>query len=219
MTEISSYITNDFKPLEIDVSVAEAQNIFYELKHSHFPVLENGTYVGSISNEDLENFEADKSLADYRYQFEGFFVRDDMNWLDILEIFAKNNATLLPVLDQNNSYLGYYELESIIKFFYETPFLKEEGGIIIVKKSMLDYSMSQITQIVESNNGKLLGLFVSESDYSSVSVTMKISLGEINEIIQSFRRYNYEIISVHQEDDYINILKERSDYLDKYLNI
>jgi hypothetical protein len=53
--------------------------------------------------------------------------------------------------------------------------------------------MSQITQIVESNNGKLLGLFISESDVNSIEVTMKISLGAINEIIQSFRRYNYEI--------------------------
>jgi hypothetical protein len=30
---------------------------------------------------------------------------------------------------------------------------------------------------------------------------------------------NYEIISEHQEDNYINSLKERSDYLDKYLNM
>ena len=79
--------------------------------------------------------------------------------------------------------------------------------------------MSQITQIVESNNGKLLGLFVSDSDFETVQITMKISLGEINDIIQSFRRYNYEIVSEHQEDDYINILKERSEYLEKYLNI
>jgi hypothetical protein len=35
----------------------------------------------------------------------------------------------------------------------------------------------------------------------------------MNEIIQTFRRYNYEIISEHQEDNYINNLKERSDYL------
>jgi hypothetical protein len=79
--------------------------------------------------------------------------------------------------------------------------------------------MSQITQIVESNNGKLLGLFISESDVTSVEVTLKITLGAMNEIIQTFRRYNYEIISEHQEDNYINNLKERSEYLDKYLNI
>ena len=40
----------------------------------------------------------------------------------------------------------------------------------------------------------------------------------MNEIIQSFRRYNYEIISEHQEDNYLNTLKERSEYLDIYLD-
>jgi hypothetical protein len=53
----------------------------------------------------------------------------------------------------------------------------------------------------------------------SVEVTLKITLGAMNEIIQTFRRYDYEIISEHQEDSYISNLKERSDYLDKYLNI
>jgi Mg/Co/Ni transporter MgtE len=140
-------------------------------------------------------------------------------WLDVLEVFAKNHTNLVPVLDENNTYVGYYEIEDIMKFFHETPFLKEPGGIIVVKKGVLDYSMSQITQIIESNNGKLLGLFISEADVESVEVTLKITLGAMNEIIQTFRRYNYEIISEHQEDNYINNLKERSDYLDKYLNI
>ena len=106
-----------------------------------------------------------------------------------------------------------------MKFFHETPFLKEMGGIIIVEKNSSDYSMSQITQIVESNNGKLLGLFISNVENDNVQVTVKITLGAMSEIIQTFRRYNYEIISEHQEDNYLNALKERSDYLDKYLNI
>jgi hypothetical protein len=118
-------------------------------------------------------------------------------------------------LDDKNSYVGYYEIDDIMSFSPDSILertRKNNKG----KKGVLDYSMSQITQIVESNNGKLLGLFISESDVNSIEVTMKISLGAINEIIQSFRRYN-EIISEHQEDNYINSLKERSDYLDKYL--
>jgi hypothetical protein len=93
------------------------------------------------------------------------------------------------------------------------------GGIIIVEKNINDYSMSQISQIVESNNGKLLGMFVSNAEADKIQVTIKITLGSMNDIIQTFRRYNYEIISEHQEDNYLNALKERSDYLDKYLNI
>ncbi|MFV5694658.1 CBS domain-containing protein [Flavobacterium sp. LB3P122] len=219
MTEITNYITNDFKAIDSQDTIAVVQDFFDELHFSHFPVIEEGIYIGSIASEDIETFDTDKKVADYRFTLEGFFTRTNTIWLDVLEIFAKNHTNLVPVLDENNKYVGYYEIEDIMKFFHETPFLKEPGGIIVVKKPILDYSMSQITQIVESNNGKLLGLFISDADVESVQVTMKISLGAMNEIIQTFRRYNYEIISEHQEDNYINNLKERSDYLDKYLNI
>jgi Mg/Co/Ni transporter MgtE len=219
MTEIKDYINVDFKPLQSSDTISEVQDFFLELTFSHFPVMDEGIYIGSIAADDVETFDADKTVIDYRYTLEGFFVRSSDIWLDVLEVFAKNHTNIVPVLDEANQYIGYYELEDIMKFFHETPFLKEPGGIIIVKKGVIDYSMSQITQIVESNNGKLLGLFISEADVESVQITMKISLGAMNDIIQTFRRYNYEIISDHQEDNYINNLKERSDYLDKYLNI
>lgn len=219
MTEITEYITNDFKAIDSHDSIAAIQDFFNELHFSHFPIVEEGVYIGSISSEDIETFDSYKKVSDYRFSLEGFFTRTNTIWLDVLEIFAKNHTNLVPVLDENNTYVGYYEIEDIMKFFHETPFLKEPGGIIIVKKGVLDYSMSQIAQIIESNNGKLLGLFISEAEVNSVEVTIKIALGSMNEILQTFRRYNYEIISEHQEDNYINNLKERSDYLDKYLNI
>ena len=65
----------------------------------------------------------------------------------------------------------------------------------------------------------MLGIFISETDATTVKITIKFYSLEVNKIIQSFRRYNYEIVSEHHEDNYINNLKERSDYLDKYLNI
>ena len=219
MTEILNYITNDYKALDSQETIFDAQDRLDEISFSHFPVVEEGVYIGCIIKDDLETFDGDKKVADYRFTLEPFFARTTMIWLDVLEVFAKNHTNLVPVLDENNQYKGYYEIEDIINFFHETPFLKEQGGIIIVQKGILDYSMSQVAQIVESNNGKLLGLFVSEANTENVQITIKISLGGMNDIIQTFRRYNYEIISEHQEDNYINNLKERSDYLDKYLNI
>ncbi|RTY86979.1 CBS domain-containing protein [Flavobacterium sp. RSP15] len=219
MIGITDYITNDFKAINNQDTIAVVQEFFSDVHFSHFPIIEEGVYLGSIAREDLETFDSTKKVSDFRYSLEGFFTRTNTIWLDVLEVFAKNQTNLVPVLDENNTYVGYYQIEDIMKFFHETPFLKEPGGVIVVKKAALDYSMSQITQIVESNNGKLLGVFVSELDVESVEVTLKITLGAINEIIQTFRRYDYEIISEHQEDNYINNLKERSDYLDKYLNI
>ncbi|MBC7523800.1 MAG: CBS domain-containing protein [Flavobacterium sp.] len=219
MTELTNYITNDFKAIDSQESVATVQDFFSETSFSHFPVVENGIYIGCVASNDVETFDYQKNIDHFKYSFEGFFARKSMIWLDVLEVFAKNHTNVVPILNEENIYVGYYELEDIVKFFHETPFLMEQGGIIIVKKNVLDYSMSQITQIVESNNGKLLGLFISDSDVNSVQITLKISLGGMNEIIQTFRRFDYEILSEHNEDNYLNILKERSEYLDKYLNI
>lgn len=219
MTEITDYLNNNIKPLSTEDPITEAQDLFAEYPFSHFPVLENDVYIGSAVAEDIELMEIEKKVGDARYTFERFFVRDTNIWLDVLEVFAKNETNVVPVLDKDNKYLGYYEITDIIKFFHETPFLKEEGGILVVEKPISDYTMSEVAQIVESNNGRLLGFFISDANLDKVQITLKVSLGGLSEIIQTFRRYNYDIISEHQEDAYLNILKDRSDYLDKYLNI
>ena len=219
MTPLSEYINNDFKAIESSENIAKVQDFFAEINFSHFPIIEDSVYIGSIAADDVENFDSDKTVSNYRYALEGFFARTDMIWIDVMEIFARNHTNIMPVLDEKNVYAGYYEINDVIKFFTETPFLKELGNVIIIEKPVADYSMAQITQIIESNNGKLLGAFISNSTIDKIQITVKISLGTINEILQTFRRYDYEIVSDHQEDNYLTSLKERSDYLDKYLNI
>lgn len=220
MTAINDYITNDYSALDSNSSIAAAQDFFLEVPFSHFPVLQDGVYIGSIAADDVETFDSDKKLLDYRYTLEGFFGRKSMMWLDILEVFAKNHSNIVPVLDdETNAFLGYYELEDIVKFFHETPFLKEQGGTIVVQKGINDYSISQIAQIIESNNGRVLGIFIADVQNENVVITIKIAMGPMNDIIQTFRRYNYEIVSEHHEDQYLNNLKERSDYLNRFLNI
>jgi CBS domain-containing protein len=219
MTEITDFLNTNIKALRITDSVADAQDLFSEYPFSHFPVLDDGVYIGCADAEDTELMDIDKTMDDMRYSFDRFFVRDTTIWLDVLEVFAKNETNLVPVLNDENKYIGYYEITDIIKFFDQTPFLKEQGGILVVEKGIQEYSMSEVAQIVESNNGRLLGLFISESEMHKVQITIKISMGGLSEIIQTFRRYNYDIISEHQEDAYLNTLKDRSDYLDKYLNI
>lgn len=219
MHNLIDYINFDIKPLKTTQTVADAQDLFLEIPYSHFPVNEDGVYVGCFRKEDAEALDENKLIGENKFDFERFFVRESMIWLDVLEEFAKNESNIMPVLNEKNSYIGYYELEDVIKFFQESPFLKEEGGIIVIQKAKIDYSISQISQIVEGNGGKLLGLFISNINEQLVEVTLKISQSYMNEILQGFRRYEYEIISEHQEDSYLENLKERSDYLDKYLNM
>lgn len=216
---LRDYIINDIKPLPVEESIKDAQLLFNNLTYSHIPIKKDDVYIGCISETDVHCLEADKPLTDYLFAIEGFYVRQQTLWLDILEAFAQSDSNIMPVLDDNNKYLGYYELNDIISLFSNTPFFSEPGGIIIVEKGYNDYSFSEVSQIVESNNAKLLGAFVSRIKNDMVQITIKIGDALIGDVIQTFRRYSYHIISGHEDDAYLENLKERSDYLNKYLNM
>tara|TARA_R110000868_G_scaffold44318_6_gene148201 strand:- start:11591 stop:12250 length:660 start_codon:yes stop_codon:yes gene_type:complete len=217
---LASYILNDIKPVKSNSKVSDLMLLFNQLTFSHIPIKDNkGVFLGSLSETDVHCFESDMPLTEYKYAIEDFYVRDSVLWLDVLEAFAKSNTNMMPVLNSKNVYLGYYELKDIISLFNETPFFYEAGSILVVEKGINDYSFSQISQIVESNGGKLLGAFVSKINSDIVQVTVKIGNIGLNNIIQTFRRYSYTIISGHEEDSFIESLKDRSDYLNKYLNM
>ncbi|WP_372753771.1 acetoin utilization protein acuB [Mariniflexile sp.] len=217
---LSKYIINDIKPLNSSSKISDLQELFSQLTYSHIPIKDdNNVYLGSFSETDVRLFESNKTVDDYKYAIEDFFIRDTTVWLDVLEAFAKKSTNIMPVLNSKNDYLGYYELSDVINVFNESPFFSDPGGILIVEKGINDYSFSEISQIVESNNGKLLGAFISNMDMDLVQITLKVGNIGLNEIIQTFRRYSYNIISGHEEDGYLESLKDRSDYLSKYLSI
>lgn len=217
--ELKNFVINDIKPLNVTDKISDLQLLFNQLTYSHIPIKKDDVYMGCISETDVHCFEGANFISDCNYAIEGFFVRATTNWLDVLEAFAQNDSNIMPILDQNNKYLGYYELNDIIHLFNETPFFAEPGGILIIEKGINDYSFSEISQIVESNDAKLLGAFISKMDGDLARITLKIGNTSLNEIIQTFRRYSYNIVSGHEEDSYIESLKDRSKYLDKYLNM
>jgi Mg/Co/Ni transporter MgtE len=218
MTTTDTYINTQLHPLRIDESILSVQGFFDRNGFSHFPVTEEGVYVGCLSAEDAHTLDSDKVIGTYKYVLEPFFVREQTNWLDVIEKFAQNETDIMPVLSQENTYLGYYRLFDVVQILNQTSFLREPGGIIVLEKSTTQYSAIEIAQIVENSNHKLLGMFVTKID-DMIQVYIKVNADNLNELLQSFRRYGYEIISEHSEDTYIQSLKDRLNYIEKYLNI
>ncbi|NLP58620.1 CBS domain-containing protein [Lutibacter sp. B1] len=217
--ETTSYILKEFKPFTLHTKFADVKSFFYKTTYSHFPIVHNNQLLGLISEADIQGIDESKELGDFQYLFNLFFAEENNNLLEIIKIFASNEANLIPVTTTKNSYLGYYDLIDMLHIYNDTTFLKNEGAVLSIEKELKDYSFSEICQIVESNNGKVLGLFIAESSPSLVKITLKFNAQDINEIIQSLRRYNYNVLTKHKEDFYFEDLKERSEYLQKYLNI
>lgn len=216
---LENYIINDIEIRNPEEKIGDLQKLLKDLNYTHIPMGKDGVYLGCFSVNDINTFEADKTLGEHQYALEGFFVRNTVYWLETLDIFARNQTNILPVLSLDNKYLGYLELADIINHFNKTPFLSEPGGIIVFEKGSKDYSFSEIGQIIESHNAVLFGLFISGKTDGLTQITAKLSSTGLNEILQTLRRYGYTVLSEHQEDSFKKSMDDRSEYLDKYLKI
>ena len=217
---INDYILEEIKALSIKDTVQEAQELCKNYAISHFPVIENDKLVGCFAEGDIRTIEdTNKQLEEFIHLFNHFFVTEKTPFLDLITLFANNDSNLIPVLNKQHFYIGYYELSDVLELFAASPFLHRDNETLVISKTENDYSMSQIAQIVESNKSKLLGIYISDKSNDSVQITLKISSTEINEIIQTFRRYDYTVLTEHEDDFYLEELKDRANYLKKYLDL
>ena len=216
---LNQYIVNDLSPFEVDVTISELQKVFNQLTYSHVPIQKDGVFLGCLSETDIYCFDSNLKINDILYAIEEFFVKSNSTWLNVLGEFASNDCNIMPVLGEKNNYLGYYQLIDVISLFNKTPFFSEAGGTIIVEKAYNDYSISEISQIIESNNIKLLGLFVSAQNDGMTQITVKIENSGLSAVFEALRRYGYNIISSHEDDEFLKTLKKRSNYLTRYLNL
>ena len=220
MTSTENYIIKDLKPLNLNDSVEKAMSLFDQTEFSHLGVVRKNKYEGTLVYEQLEQSpNGDVKIEKIRSLLHPIYPTEKMNWFEVLQIFATNNCNALPVVDKDKTYLGYFELNDFLSIFKSTPFLHENGYILTIAKDIKDYSFSEITQIVETNNATLLGAFVSKVENGQSEIVLKLSFHDINNTIQTFRRYGYRILNEFKEDKYIDYLNERSAYLEKYLNI
>ena len=216
---IQQHIISNIPVFDVQTTCGDLLEFFKENTFSHIAVMEKDRFLGVFSENDMDVVSSDSKINDYRYDLETFFVRKETSWLDVLEVFARNEANLVPILDEVERVVGYYDLTDIVSEFIDTPFFTDPGNILVVATGVKDYSFSEISQIVESNNARLIGGFITDMQNDVVQVTLKISTANFDKVLQTFRRYNYHIIFGNSDDQFLEDLKNRSDYLAKYLNV
>jgi len=218
--DTTPYILKEFEAFNLKSKISEIKAFFRETTFTHFPVIDEKSLIGLISETDINSIDDDlKEIGDFRYLLNSFFTKKINNFIEFFRIFSLNDTNLIPVINSKKEYIGYYDLIDGLHFFNDAPFFKHEGIVLLLEKETSAISFSEISQIIESNKGKVLGVFLSEITGKTTKVSVKFDTPDFNDIIQSFRRYDYTILSNHDEDFYLEDLKERSIYLQKYLNI
>ncbi|MDA8686490.1 CBS domain-containing protein [Robiginitalea sp.] len=217
--QLSEYINTTIPVFEPEDSLKEVILFFAHSTHSHVAVAEEGKFLGLLGEDDLDSFQETSQIEAYRYQLETFFVRPEATWLDVLEAFARNDANIMPVVTDQGVLMGYYDLTDVVGIFRDMPFYTEPGIVLVVARSLRDYSFSELAQIVEGSNTRLLGAMITGMRNELAEITLKMGNTNVGEVLNALRRYGYTLLSGSADDPFIEELKERSHYLDKYLNV
>jgi Mg/Co/Ni transporter MgtE len=217
--ELHHYIETNFVSVEPEHSIDYCIETLNNEQQKCVAILEEGKYIGSIHLEDLIGLELESKLKDFSYLYRNCAVIHTKTTLDFLRKFAEQETDQLFVLNEDHSILGSLSITDFLAFFRETPFLAFSGEEIVLQKKRVDFTYAEIAQIIEANGAKLLGIYTQYVDAEEIQICVRLDHNGMNEILQNLRRYDYEIISLHKEDQLTEKLKDYSDYFEKYLNI
>jgi CBS domain-containing protein len=149
------------------------------------------------------------------------YVTTDQHLFEVIGLASRLKFSVVPVLDINNHYKGLITTNDLIRNIAGISSMDQPGGIIVLEMIERDYSLSQIAQIVESNNVKVLSMYItSPKESTRLEVTLKVNTTDLLSLIRTFERYNYDVKTwVTTNDSIDRFYFERFDLLMKYLNM
>ena len=214
-------ITDEIPPLIHTDSGDKALNWMEEFKVSHLPVLKNGNFVGVVSESDiLDHLNLDENLDQLFQHLPRPFVYDQAHMYDVIAKMAEFKLSVIPILDHQENYLGCCSVYHVMTLLANTGSIKEHGGILVLEMNANDYSLAQISQIVESNNARILSVFMSShQDSTKIDVTLKINTLDLTSIMRTFERYDYHVKASFQNGQGDEDMQWRYDTLMQYLKL
>jgi acetoin utilization protein AcuB len=187
----------------------------------HLPIVNHREFLGLISDADIYDLnDPDEPVGNHKLSLQKPYVTEEQHIYEVIELMSRMELTVVPVLNAEKQYQGAITQEDLTRKFAHLSAMQQPGGIIELEMIQHDYSLSEISQIVEGNNGRILSLYVASSDDNSkLRVTLKINLTDLTSVLETFNRYNYTVVSSHMNDeDLDDFYQERFDSFLKYLN-
>jgi CBS domain-containing protein len=218
---IADLITHDIPALKPADTIEQALDWMEEFKVEHLPVLSHKALAGLISESDLQALHDNQGkIGDHQFRYLRPIIHAQQHAFDALKLMSGMHLTLIPVLDDNDNYVGAVTQKSVLDKIAGFSSVMEQGGIIELELNKNDYSLTQIASIVEGNDAKILSSYVTSTpDSNRIEVTLKINREDLSRILQTFNRYNYNVKASYHQAGYEDDLKNKFDEFMRFLNI
>lgn len=207
--------------LKLSDKVYFALDLLEEFKVFHLPVVDNKKLVGIVSEEQLLDVDADLLISQLEFPLIKVTANENLHIFDAMKLGFDSKSSVLPVIDSQENYIGLISPKSLLDQLDSFSFANETGGIFVLEVDTIQYSLAEITRIIESNKSMVLSVATShvEDNIDKISVTIKVNTLDLTYILASFERYNYTITNIYHQAEQVDQLQERYDALMHYMNI
>ncbi len=198
-----------------------ALSLLEELKLGEIPLVDGDTYLGLVTELDLLDYDCiDGEIKKINAELKKPFINENDHIFEVASIMVSEEITVLPVLNDDDKYLGCIDQTTLLKNLTAAEGFNSPGSVLELEMAVHDYSMAEISRLVESNDFKIIHSSVnSPPDSKLVHVTLKLNKSNLSRMIQTFERFNYTIAASYQQDEYEEDLKKRYEGFLRYLNI
>lgn len=216
----SELIDPSILPILPEQTCAEALASLQDQALRHGVVIDNDKVLAVVSEDWLMGNNADALLSDVIVSLPPPPVLSiNQSELEALKAMSEHQFDVLPLVDENDVCVGMLSLRNTFHHIGKKIAPPMPGGILVIEVHPLNYQLSEIAQIVESGDALIHALYVeSINQGKSMLVTIFTNKEDLDGVVQTFNRYNYNVLGTfYQSVDRIR-LKERFDSLMRYLN-
>lgn len=214
-------ISNNILPVMKD-DTGEAVIIMMGLFHvRHLPIINEDRLVGIISEDDIYTQDVNITIDHYTQESSMISVMPDDHLFEVMGVMSDNKLSMIPVVDKNGYYLGVISQNDLLQFYANSFSFAEPGSIILLEVPRIDYSLEEISRIVEADGASILSSFLSEepSNRNTILVTIKLNKMEVSDVIASLERHEYLIRSSFTEEDFVDELNDNYNHLMRFLDV
>jgi acetoin utilization protein AcuB len=214
-------ISNSIYPAKTSDGLRSILNRMHEFRVDHLPLIRYNQLVGLIHADDVHTAierNDDSKVKDLPHEL--IYIYENQHIYDVVRLFYLHQLDILPVIDEKQYYVGCITIYDVLNKVAVITASDELGGIIILEVNNRDNSLSQIAQIVESDNAQILSSYArSFPDSTKMEITLKLNRTDIASIVASFLRYDYEVKATFNDVRVHDTSRDRYEQLLNYLNM
>lgn len=212
-------ISNSIPYLHKNDKVYQALQLMNDYHVAHLPVVEDESYLGIISEEQLLQSDDDSSLDQLQISDGATSVQANDHFLKAIQTAVVNKLSIVPVVEEK-LLVGIVTYNDLLRNASEFMSLNEPGALIVLEMDSRNYSFTEINRIVESNDAQITQLNTfTDAETGLTQVTIRVSKLEVSDLVSTFQRYEYNVKYFFGEELYTNELRSNFDNLMNYLKI